>query len=89
MWMALRRHGYCSEHPIADNAPYGSREDSCHEQQNQQPTVSPHGHLTPNAGKGTPTDIGCQTGVRLSVPRTQHPAASFRGVTAAPAPGPA
>jgi len=140
MRMALRRHGYCSEHPTADNAPCtvepqprhyewdanrtgeserslrrslrsrsqihrcirliesslrqvhwwysGSTKDSCQEQQNQQPTVSPHGHLTPNAGKGTPTDIGCQTGVRLSTPgrSAQQP---FSEVTRAPAEGPA
>ena len=99
MWMALRRHGYCSEHPTADNAPCtvepqprhhewvadrtdeserslrrrsqihrcirfiksslrqvywqysGSTKDSCQQQQNQQPTVSPHGHITPRAAK--------------------------------------
>jgi hypothetical protein len=35
---------------------YGrSTKDSCQKEQNQHPTASLHGHVTPNAGKGTPT----------------------------------
>jgi hypothetical protein len=114
MWMGVRRHGYCSEHPTADNArctvePQSrhyewdanrtdeserslrrrsqihrcirliesslrqvhwcysrSTKDSCQKEQNQHPTASLHGHVTPSAGKGTPADIGCQTGIRLT-----------------------
>ena len=44
----------------------GSTKDSCHEEQNQDLTVSLHGHVTPGAGKRTPADIGCQTGASLA-----------------------
>ena len=40
----------------------GCTKDSCQQEQNQHPTVSLHGHVTPSARKRTPTDIGCQTG---------------------------
>src|SRR5258708_4343150 len=41
---------------------YGeSAKDSGHEEKNQNPTVSLHGHPTPIAPKLTPADLGCQT----------------------------
>ena len=39
----------------------GSTKDSCHEEQNENPTVPLHGHPRPKSCKITPADIGCQT----------------------------